>query len=51
MVKLIIFVLGWPLKWSEILIIFVPIFLPMLDNFGVNPYFIAMLVALAIEIK
>ncbi len=45
MVQLIIFLLGWPLEWSEILIIFVPIFLPMLDTFGVNPYFFAMLVA------
>ena len=33
----------------EILIIFVPIFLPMLDNFGVNPYFFAMLVALNLQ--
>ncbi len=49
MVQLIIFVLGWPLEWSEILIIFVPIFLPMLDNFGVNPYFFAMLVALNLQ--
>jgi len=49
MVQAIIFVLGWPLEWSEILIIFVPIFLPMLDNFGVNPYFFAMLVALNLQ--
>ena len=49
MVQTIIFVLGWPLEWSEILIIFVPIFLPMLDNFGVNPYFFAMLVALNLQ--
>ncbi len=47
--QLIIFLLGWPLEWSEILIIFVPIFLPMLDNFGVNPYFFAMLVALNLQ--
>ncbi|MFT4784081.1 MAG: tripartite ATP-independent transporter DctM subunit [Paracoccaceae bacterium] len=47
--QLIIFVLGWPLEWSEILIIFVPIFLPMLDTFGVNPYFFAMLVALNLQ--
>jgi len=45
----IIFLLGWPLEWSEILIIFVPIFLPMLDTFGVNPYFFAMLVALNLQ--
>ncbi|MEL0132360.1 MAG: TRAP transporter large permease subunit, partial [Rhodobiaceae bacterium] len=49
MVQLIIFLLGWPLQWSEILIIFVPIFLPMLDNFGINPYFFAMLVALNLQ--
>ena len=49
MVQTIIFILGWPLEWSEILIIFVPIFLPMLDNFGVNPYFFAMLVALNLQ--
>ena len=49
MAQLIIFVLGWPLEWSEILIIFVPIFLPMLDTFGVNPYFFAMLVALNLQ--
>ncbi len=47
--QLIIFLLGWPLEWSEILIIFVPIFLPLLDNFGVNPYFFAMLVALNLQ--
>jgi tripartite ATP-independent transporter DctM subunit len=49
MAQLIIFLLGWPLEWSEILIIFVPIFLPMLDTFGVNPYFFAMLVALNLQ--
>ena len=47
--QLIIFLLGWPLEWSEIVIIFVPIFLPMLDAFGVNPYFFAMLVALNLQ--
>ncbi|MDP5218922.1 TRAP transporter large permease subunit [Ruegeria sp. 2205SS24-7] len=47
--QLIIFLLGWPLEWSEILIIFVPIFLPMLETFGVNPYFFAMLVALNLQ--
>ncbi|MGC1487256.1 MAG: TRAP transporter large permease subunit [Albidovulum sp.] len=47
--QLIIFVLGWPLEWSEILIIFVPIFLPLLEPFGVNPYFFAMLVALNLQ--
>ena len=49
LVQLIIFLLRWPLEWTEILIIFVPIFLPMLDVFGVNPYFFAMLVALNLQ--
>jgi len=49
MAQLIIFLLGWPLEWTEILIIFVPIFLPMLDTFGVNPYFFAMFVALNLQ--
>ena len=49
LVQVIIFLLGWPLEWSEILIIFVPIFLPMLPTFGVNPYFFAMLVALNLQ--
>ena len=47
--QLIIFLLGWPLEWSEILIIFVPIFLPLLDVFGINPYFFAMLIALNLQ--
>ena len=49
LVQAIIFLLGWPLEWSEILIIFVPIFLPMLPVFGINPYFFAMLVALNLQ--
>jgi TRAP-type mannitol/chloroaromatic compound transport system permease large subunit len=40
----IIFVLGWPLEWTEIIIIFVPIFLPLLDNFGIDPVFWGVLV-------
>ena len=44
--QIIIFLLGWPLEWTEILIIFVPIFLPLLEKFGINPYFFAMLIAL-----
>ena len=49
LVQVIIFLLGWPLEWSEILIIFVPIFLPMLSAFDINPYFFAMLVALNLQ--
>ncbi|MCC6946858.1 MAG: TRAP transporter large permease subunit [Bradyrhizobiaceae bacterium] len=44
--QIIIFLLGWPLEWTEIIIIFVPIFLPLLDNFGVDPIFFGILVAL-----
>ena len=47
--QLIIFILGWPLEWTEILIIFVPIFLPLVEFFGVNPYFFAMLIALNLQ--
>ena len=47
--QLIIFLLGWPLEWSEIIIIFVPIFLPMLDNFGIDPLFFGILVALNLQ--
>jgi tripartite ATP-independent transporter DctM subunit len=42
----IIFLLGWPLEWTEIIIIFVPIFLPLLDAFKVDPIFFGILVAL-----
>ena len=47
--QIIIFILGWPLEWTEILIIFVPIFLPLVEFFGVNPYFFAMLIALNLQ--
>lgn len=33
----IIFLLGWPLEWTEIIVIFVPIFLPMLKHFDIDP--------------
>ena len=45
----IIFLLGWPLEWTEIIIIFVPIFLPMLPHFDVDPLFFGMLVALNLQ--
>ncbi|MBB5052058.1 TRAP-type mannitol/chloroaromatic compound transport system permease large subunit [Afipia massiliensis] len=35
--QVIIFILGWPLEWTEIIVIFVPIFLPMLKHFGIDP--------------
>jgi TRAP-type mannitol/chloroaromatic compound transport system permease large subunit len=49
MAQIIIFLLGWPLEWSEIIIIFVPIFLPMLPHFGVDPLFFGILVALNLQ--
>jgi tripartite ATP-independent transporter DctM subunit len=45
----IIFVLGWPLEWTEIIVIFLPIFLPLLDDFGVDPIFFGVLVALNLQ--
>jgi TRAP-type mannitol/chloroaromatic compound transport system permease large subunit len=45
----IIFVLGWPLEWTEIIVIFMPIFLPLLKTFDVDPLFFGLLVALNIQ--
>ena len=47
--QLIIFILGWPLEWSEIIIIFVPIFLPLLEHFGVDPLFFGILIAINLQ--
>ncbi len=47
--QLIIFLLGWPLEWSEIIIIFIPIFLPLLAVFGIDPLFFGILVALNLQ--
>ncbi|MGS4944989.1 TRAP transporter large permease [Meridianimarinicoccus sp. RP-17] len=47
--QLIIFLLGWPLEWSEIIIIFVPIFLPLLAFFEIDPLFFGVLVALNLQ--
>jgi tripartite ATP-independent transporter DctM subunit len=47
--QLIIFLLGWPLEWSEIIIIFVPIFLPLLPHFNVDPMFFGILIALNLQ--
>ena len=49
MAQLIIFLLGWPLEWSEIIIIFVPIFLPLLAHFEIDPLFFGILVALNLQ--
>jgi tripartite ATP-independent transporter DctM subunit len=47
--QVVIFLLGWPLEWTEIIIIFVPIFLPLLDNYGIDPIFFGILVALNLQ--
>jgi TRAP-type mannitol/chloroaromatic compound transport system permease large subunit len=49
LVQVIIFLLGWPLEWTEIIVIFVPIFLPLLQHFGIDPLFFGLLVALNIQ--
>jgi tripartite ATP-independent transporter DctM subunit len=49
MSQVIIFILGWPLEWTEIIVIFMPIFIPLLDNFGVDPLFFGLLVAMNLQ--
>jgi TRAP-type mannitol/chloroaromatic compound transport system permease large subunit len=45
----IIFLLGWPLEWTEIIVIFMPIFVPLLPHFGIDPLFFGLLVALNLQ--
>ena len=45
----LIFVLGWPLEWTEIIVIFVPIFLPLLAHFQIDPVFFGTLVAVNLQ--
>ena len=47
--QVIIFLLGWPLEWTEIIIIFMPIFLPLIAHFNVDPLFFGLLVALNLQ--
>ncbi len=47
--QIIIFILGWPLEWTEIIVIFMPIFLPLLKLFNIDPLFFGLLVALNIQ--
>jgi tripartite ATP-independent transporter DctM subunit len=47
--QIIIFLLGWPLEWTEIIIIFVPIFLPLLPHFHVDPMLFGIMVALNLQ--
>ncbi|MEO1767395.1 TRAP transporter large permease [Thiobacter aerophilum] len=45
----IIFILGWPLEWTEIIVIFMPIFVPLLAHFNIDPLFFGLLVALNLQ--
>ena len=47
--QFIIFILGWPLEWTEIIVIFMPIFIPLLAHFNVDPLFFGLLVALNLQ--
>ena len=47
--QVVIFLLGWPLEWTEIIVIFMPIFIPLLPNFGIDPLFFGLLVALNLQ--
>jgi len=45
----IIFLLGWPLEWTEIIVIFVPIFIPLLAHFNVDPVLFGAMVAVNLQ--
>ncbi|HTD90904.1 MAG TPA: TRAP transporter large permease subunit, partial [Burkholderiales bacterium] len=45
----IIFILGWPLEWTEIIVIFVPIFIPLLAHFQVDPVLFGTMVAVNLQ--
>jgi tripartite ATP-independent transporter DctM subunit len=47
--QVIIFLLGWPLEWTEIIVIFMPIFIPLLVHYNVDPLFFGLLVALNLQ--
>ena len=47
--QVIIFLLGWPLEWTEIIVIFMPIFIPLLPHFNIDPLFFGLLVALNLQ--
>lgn len=47
--QVIIFLLGWPLEWTEIIVIFMPIFIPLLAHFNIDPLFFGLLVAMNLQ--
>ncbi len=49
MAQLIIFLLGWPLEWTEIIVIFCPIFIPLLSHFQIDPILFGTMVAVNLQ--
>jgi TRAP-type mannitol/chloroaromatic compound transport system permease large subunit len=47
--QVIIFLLGWPLEWTEIIVIFIPIFIPLLSHFNVDPVLFGTMVAVNLQ--
>ena len=47
--QVIIFLLGWPLEWTEIIVIFCPIFIPLLSHFNVDPILFGTMVAVNLQ--
>jgi len=47
--QLIIFLLGWPLEWTEIIVIFIPIFLPLLKTFHIDPILFGVMTAVNLQ--
>ncbi len=47
--QVIIFILGWPLEWTEIIVIFMPIFIPLLAHFNIDPLFFGLMVAMNLQ--
>ncbi len=47
--QVVIFLLGWPLEWTEIIVIFMPIFVPLLAHFNIDPLFFGLLVAMNLQ--
>jgi TRAP-type mannitol/chloroaromatic compound transport system permease large subunit len=45
----IIFFLGWPLEWTEIIVIFCPIFIPLLSHFEIDPILFGTMVAVNLQ--
>ncbi|RYE73281.1 MAG: TRAP transporter large permease subunit [Oxalobacteraceae bacterium] len=47
--QVVIFLLGWPLEWTEIIVIFMPIFVPLLAHYNIDPLFFGLLVAMNLQ--